>query len=268
MEICPIEKLVDTNFNAVWINALAQFWRTTKAFQCIGAPKRQNLLFYLDGCRITYTCSDGRTITADSGDVVYAPMGSEYKAQLSDFRKPDSHTVGINFFLLGETAQPLVLSEEITVFHLPEDSELPLLFRKATQSGDHPLLYSRLILLQILQRLAVCRTKATPPAKIAPALAYLSAHLEESPSVTQLAVLCNISEVYFRKQFKKAMGITPAEYRNWLRLEKAKSYLEYGDISVQEISAVLGYATVSHFIKAFKKQHGCSPLQYRKKIQK
>lgn len=60
------------------------------------------------------------------------------------------------------------------------------------------------------------------------------------------------------------MGMTPLEYRNALRLGRARSYLEYGDISVQEIADMLGYATVSHFIKAFKSQYGCAPLQYRK----
>lgn len=267
MKICPLEKLVDKNFNTVFINALEQFWHTTRSFQCIGAPKKQNLLLYLNGCRITYTCKDGRTVTANSGDVVYVPMGSEYRAQLSNFRETNSHTVGINFFLLDEDARPLVLSEDITVFHLPEDGVLYLLFRKAAQQSDTlPLLHSRLMLLQILNRLTFYKAKTTPPAQIAPALAYLSAHLEESPSVAQLATFCNISEVYFRKQFKKNMGITPVEYRNSLRLKKAQSYLEYGDISVQEISAVLGYATVSHFIKEFKQHTGCSPLQYRKSI--
>ena len=60
------------------------------------------------------------------------------------------------------------------------------------------------------------------------------------------------------------MGLTPLEYRNSLRLSRARAYLEYGDISVLEISDMLGYATVSHFIKAFKNRYGCAPLQYRK----
>ena len=59
------------------------------------------------------------------------------------------------------------------------------------------------------------------------------------------------------------MGATPVEYRNALRIEKARPYLEYGEISVQEISDMLGYSTVSHFIKEFKKHYGCSPLKYR-----
>ena len=73
-----------------------------------------------------------------------------------------------------------------------------------------------------------------------------------------------MSEVYLRRKFKERMGISPAKYRNELRFDKAISYLKFGDISVQEISDMLGYATVSHFIKEFKRRFGISPLQYRK----
>lgn len=268
MEIFPVEDLLNTNFNVVFVNALKQFWYTTKSFQCIGAPKKQNLLLYLNGCRITYTCKDGQTIAAECGDVVYVPTGSEYRAELSDFKEQDSHTVGINFHLFDEDGQSLILSKNITVFHVSDDSELVTLFRKVIQQSElFPLMQNRIVLLQILQRIALRGQKIMPPAKIAVALEYLSAHLEESPLVSQLAELCNISEVYFRKQFKKSMGMTPTEYRNALRMERAKSYLEYGDISVQEISGVLGYATVSHFIKEFRQHTGCSPLQYRKRLQ-
>jgi AraC-like DNA-binding protein len=88
--------------------------------------------------------------------------------------------------------------------------------------------------------------------------------VEENPSISKLAKLCNISEVYFRKQFKAHVGVSPLEYRNSLRLSRARSYLEYGEISVQEISDTLGYSTVSHFIKEFKNYYGFSPLKYRK----
>ena len=55
MQILTPNQLAQENFNVVFVNALQQFWRGTRDFQCIGAPKRQNLFLYLDGCRITYT---------------------------------------------------------------------------------------------------------------------------------------------------------------------------------------------------------------------
>ena len=83
-------------------------------------------------------------------------------------------------------------------------------------------------------------------------------------SVAEMAALCHLSEPYFRKLFRHSMGAGPAAYRKRLRLERALAYLEFGEVSVGEISEMLGYASVSHFIKEFGQGFGISPLRYRK----
>lgn len=266
MQICALNELIHQNFNVFFVNALKQFWHTTKFFQCLGAPKKQNLLLYLNGCKITYTDKSGKTFTANSGDIVYTPIGSEYKAQLSDFENASSCTVGINFFIKNSIGEDLVLTDAIQIFRADQNRTLPFLFDEILRMDDaQDLLKTRIILMQILSSLASHANAPTAlPSFVSKALRYLSEHVEENPTVSKLAKLCHISEVYFRKQFKAYTGKTPSEYRNALRLEKARSYLEYGDVSVQEISDTLGYSTVSHFIKEFRRKHGCSPLKYRK----
>ena len=118
--------------------------------------------------------------------------------------------------------------------------------------------------MEIRLSLSSCTTAENTPEYIIKALQYLSEHIEEKPTIAKLSKISHISEVYFRKQFKTYMGVTPIEYRNSMRLERARTYLEYGEISVQEISDMLGYSTVSHFIKEFKLRYGYSPLKYRK----
>ncbi len=264
MKICSVNDLVNQSFNVVFINALQQFWLTTKSFQCFGTPKKQNLFLCLNGCKITYTDKNGSTVTAESGDVVYTPIGSEYKAQLFDFQNASSHTIGINFFLLDSMGEHLILSDDVRVFRASDNRMLPLLFQKALHyDTTRSILKSRMILMEIFNSLATYDTAENAPEYIIKASRYLSEHVQETPSISSLAKLSHVSEVYFRKQFKRYMGATPIEYRNSLRLDRARSYLEYGEISVQEISDMLGYSTVSHFIKEFKKHYGCSPLKYR-----
>ena len=264
MKIYSVKNLVDQSFNVVFINALQQFWLTTKSFQCFGKPKKQNLFLCLNGCKITYTDKNGSAVTAESGDVVYTPIGSEYKAQLFDFQNASSHTVGINFFIYDEDGKDIILSNDIQIFRTSQNQKLPLLFQKMLkQDMAGTLTRKRILLMEILCALSEQTPERFVPQNISKAVEHLSRHVEEAPTVAELAKLSNISEVYFRKQFKAYMGATPVEYRNALRLEKARSYLEYGEISVQEISDMLGYSTVSHFIKEFKKHYGCSPLKYR-----
>lgn len=266
MKIIDITRLESESFNPIFINALRQHWKSTKSFQCIGTPKRYNLILYLDGGSITYTDKEGNVYVAESGDVVYTPLGSEYKAAMSGFTSPASHTLGINFILYDEKNEPITLSDKILIFHTGGSSELNSHFERAESGGREKRgLSSRIALLEILSFLSLPE-KSKEESVCSRAIRYLSEHIEENPSVSLLARECRVSEVYLRRKFKETTGSSPASYRNNLRLERAKSYLKYGDISIQEISDSLGYSTVSHFIKEFKAKFGISPLKYRKQF--
>ncbi len=266
MEICTVNELVNRNFNVVFVNALRQFWRNTRAFQCVGEPKKQNLLLFLNGCKITYNDKNGNEIIAESGDIVYTPVGSEYRAWLSDFQTASSYTIGVNFYLYNERGEDILLSDGICIFKGSKYPGLPHLFEKITGYNiKNSIIDRRILLMQIFSTFAKDNIRSSVPDKFVKAIAYLDENIAVNPSVSKMAELCNISEVYFRKLFKEYLGTSPVEYRNILRLNKARSYLEFGDISIQEISDMLGYSTVSHFIDKFKKQYGVSPLKYRKR---
>ena len=264
MKIYPVEALKTQKFEAEFINALAQHWHTTRSFQCIGSPKKQNLLLFLNGCKISYTDKEGRHYSAGSGDVVYTPVGSEYRAHLSDFQNAEAHTVGVNFTLHDALGEEFILSDGITVFKGQEIPVAPLLFRRALSADERSPLEKRILMLEILN--ALCsRTHTSVPSVIQPALRLLYERHGADLSVEGLARECHISEPYFRRIFKESMGVSPAAYCKRLRLERACDYLTYGDISVGEISELLGYASVSHFIKEFGIAYGTSPLQYRRR---
>ena len=263
-------KTIDINgrdggdFNAIFINVLRQFWKNTRSFQCIGDPKKQNLLLYLNGCKATYTDKSGEVFVAESGDLVYTPVGSEYSARLSDFSSAESHTIGINFLLTDKDGESVALADGIRIFHIGHTGELcSLVYRAEIGEAGRTPLETRILLFEILCALTANKEEQRSTV-VARCIKYLSEHVIENPSVSELAERCGVSEVYLRRKFKEQMGVSPAKFRNELRLEKAASYLKFGDITVQEISDTLGYATVSHFIKEFKGRYGISPLQYRK----
>lgn len=267
MKTLNFHDLINQNFNVVFLNALQQYWRGIKYFQCVGEPKKQNLFLFLDGYEITYTDKSGDIAVAHSGDVVYAPVGSEYRADLFKSDDDNAHTIGINFMLLNEEGEPVRLSDTIQVFHPMEESNISMLFTQAANDDfERSYIQKRILLFRIIEMLSPENKIQRNKSLIAPGLNYLSGHIGENPCVAVLAKECSISEGYFRKVFKDCVKMSPVEYRNKLRLDRASTYLEYGDISVQEISDTLGYSTVSHFIKEFKKFYGVSPLKYRKRF--
>jgi AraC-like DNA-binding protein len=264
MKIYSPEQLVGRSFNTVFINSLKQYWQTTRSFSCLGAPKKEDLLLYINGFSVCYTDKDGKTVVAGSGDIVYTPRGSEYRCEISD-GSAGAYTVGINLLLFDEMGDEVALSDGVKVFSGGGRRNLAMLFDSVLRyDGERGYTRRRILLMEIISALVGEASDGMQNERIAPAVKYLYEHIEENPQVSALAALCNISEVYFRRLFKSELGISPLEYRNTLRLERASSYLEYGEISVQEISDTLGYASVSHFIKEFKRYKGVSPLKYRK----
>jgi len=263
MKVCNESELLNSNINVIFLNVLQQFWHNTKSFSCIGSPKEQNLLLYLNGCKITYTTKSGKTLVAESGDIIYVPSGIEYKATLSEFESNLSHTIGINFMLYDENGESLVLSDKIKVFST--NNAASLFSKLLKQDAYEPLLKKKILLSEILYSLTSFMPTSDMPDGLSKAIEYLAEHIEENPTVSELAAISAVSEVYFRKQFREFFGMSPVKYRSKLRLNKAMSYLEYGNISIQEISDTLGYSTASYFIKEFKENFGCSPYKYKAK---
>ena len=65
---------------------------------------------------------------------------------------------------------------------------------------------------------------------------------------------------YLNENYKK----TFIELKNEARMSFASNKLLYSDLSITEISELVGYSSIEHFTNAFKKWFGLSPLKYRK----
>jgi AraC-like DNA-binding protein len=93
---------------------------------------------------------------------------------------------------------------------------------------------------------------------------FLNEHYQEKISLEQIAQNMYLSTFYISKIFKSETGDTPINYLIELRMEKARSLMEYdGAISIQNVASLVGYDDVYHFSKLFKKHFGVSPSQYR-----
>lgn len=83
-------------------------------------------------------------------------------------------------------------------------------------------------------------------------------------SVGQLAEMANISETYFRKEFKNTFGCTPLEYMRKVRISHAVFLLEIGQDNVTDVAMQCGYDNLSYFSYDFRKVIGQPPSKYLK----
>lgn len=85
-------------------------------------------------------------------------------------------------------------------------------------------------------------------------------------SISTIAETYHVSISWISMLFKEEMGIGFADYIWKLRLEKAQSFLRDTEMSVEEISSMVGYLTSSSFGRKFKQETGMTPSQYRSKF--
>ena len=89
--------------------------------------------------------------------------------------------------------------------------------------------------------------------------------LGENITLDELAEEADMSRTYFCSVFKKLNGITPWEYINIKRIEKAKHLLRTTQKTVLEISLECGFNNLSHFNRVFLRITAQSPSDYRKR---
>lgn len=92
---------------------------------------------------------------------------------------------------------------------------------------------------------------------------YISMHIREKLSITQLAGQAGYTEYYFSHKFKKETGCSVADYIKQEKIRQAKLLLSSTKMSIQEISDELSFGSRSYFSSSFQKEAGLSPSEYR-----
>ncbi|RKN64447.1 AraC family transcriptional regulator [Paenibacillus ginsengarvi] len=98
--------------------------------------------------------------------------------------------------------------------------------------------------------------------RIGLAIRFLALQYHRPVSVEELARETGYHRAYLSRMFKKATGLSPAQYLLKLRMERAKALLSE-PLTVAQIAASVGYADPFHFSKMFKKWHGSAPTELR-----
>ena len=201
---------------------------------------------------ISYT-HKGKTTVSDRFHAVILPMGESY----SLFNNEGGDFPIINF----------VSTEPFTREFLSYEIESPESYLKDFDRMAELFVFEKnrnkvmSIFYEILNRLA--RENEARDPVIATAVEYMIRNLAD-PGITnsELASKARVSEVYFRKLFKKNYGTTPKQYILSLRIARAKELLAEGGMSIATISEACGFTSIYHFSRAFKAYTGMSASAY------
>ncbi len=92
---------------------------------------------------------------------------------------------------------------------------------------------------------------------------YIDAHYKEPLNLDMLASKAHVSKYYLAHAFKSEYGISPINYQISLRIKESCYLLRETDMSLSQISRILGFSSASYFSQSFRKSEGMSPLDYR-----
>lgn len=204
--------------------------------------------------------SDGTVLHTGPNEVHYLPKCSSYRVE----HITHGGCWAINFDLLEDMQEP-----PFNIKFRTQDSILKI-FKEALDAwndGNHLLI--RKNLYDLIFKLTKEQRRAYIPSRqelmIQPGVDAIHQNFTKNElSVSYLAGLCGISEVYFRRLFFEKFSVTPKEYITKLKMEHAKRLLESSQFAVSEIALMCGYAEPCHFSREFKRTFGLSPKEYTK----
>ncbi|WP_170140677.1 helix-turn-helix transcriptional regulator [Oceanobacillus arenosus] len=93
---------------------------------------------------------------------------------------------------------------------------------------------------------------------------YLELNFAEEISIEGIAWELHINPSHLMREFKKEKGTTISKYRNHKRIEKAKELMVSSNLSMTDISIMVGFRNSQYFSTLFKKIEGITPVEFKR----
>ncbi len=215
------------------------------------SPNRDDLLFDVSGASVFFI----------SKNTPYTSKSFAHDEQTLGY------TACIKFRLADKNGEDILLSDKYLCWDNINEEFFEHLFKKVmnaymiAKSNNFAVKNALYKLLDELFKALRIEGKADDSFEdLLPAMRYLETNLSSNASVDELAKMCFMSNSYFYKRFKEYTGgICITDYRNKMRIEKAKELLESPLWTTALIAETLGFYDISHFYRVYKKYTGETP---------
>ena len=238
--------------------------------------KSSNYRHFHDGERhVTRQCQAHVLLMMFDGVLTFTENGQEVSLSAGDWyvQRPGSHTfsrqpcVNPSYYyihFMGDTAAPgphsmplygqmnvPVMEKHVSKLHQTT------LDPRASRTKIHYAFYDLLLALSSAEDLDAESAVAHQ------VFSRLQQHVSKSFSMEELSRQFGYHPDHITRIFKKTYGITPCQFANHLRLDRAQTLLSTSNRSIQQIAFDCGWSAPSLFYRAFVKAYKLSPQQYR-----
>lgn len=184
----------------------------------------------------------------------------------------------VDFFYMEPFIRNSVMFQTRLTLSIQQQSEMEYLFRKllgeftGKEAGYRFLVKTKLIeiLVTLSRYYAKKETSMAEQPNIHILLNrvcdFIDAHCEKSITLEQVSRMCGLGSTTFTMKFKNHTGCTFLEYRNEMRIRRAKRLLADTDDKIIAIAHQTGFEDVSHFNRTFKQHTQLTPREFREHV--
>lgn len=162
------------------------------------------------------------------------------------------------------------------IFHLPAINALNDIFKQKNQG----LLNSSFVAAKVHETLFLLlneykRFEASDSSrfvreekkleKIRNAESILISHLDEPPTIPELARMVGTNQQSLKQGFRQMFGETINQYLTNKRMEQAGILIQAGKLSMGEVAEAIGYGSASYFSRRFKEKYGVCPKKFNQR---
>ncbi len=264
----PFVSLASTDVCISEISCVERQWKNKWENEYILGRDQNVLSFTFKGSKRIYLPGESEPIfQAQSPVAFFISSGSPYISRSSSYDNELGHTVCIKFKLTDQDGNPIQIEDGYLCFKELDSESFESLLQKVMEiymRATTNTLSLKCEIYHILEKLVGMLQNEerinTGYHNLLPAIRHLEKNLSSNATVGDLAKMCIMSNSYFYKQFKEYTGgMCLTDYRNKLRVEKAKELLESSLWSISLIAQTLGFYDTSHFYRVYKKHTGETP---------
>lgn len=228
---------------------------------------KYGILYIWEGA-VEFHFADGRLLRAQAGDLTVIPKGSRY---LMRYAADGTTYVLMDLDMTLPNGEDCSFFDRVTVVanDLPERHIASIMAKleMCSASENSSAVFRRKELAYrlfstVFDGAQLDRTQSEYP-QIRPGVVLLQQSYLENIPITQLAEVSGVSVSSFRRQFGLLYGVSPVQYRNHLRLQRARALLLEGSCTVTEAAYASGFENLGYFCRSYKKHMGETPQATR-----
>jgi AraC family carnitine catabolism transcriptional activator len=116
------------------------------------------------------------------------------------------------------------------------------------------------------QRMEPRERQALSDPSLVKIIEFMETRLEEPVSIHSLCAMARISRRRLEREFQRQLNVSPRRYYMNLRLQRARTLLQYTKLSVVEVAVATGFRSSAQFCRAYKLWAAVTPTHDRNDI--